>query len=158
MRGNSSCALDLDNTPVALRDLLGEEGDQLWSVFQVVAPYFLMAMAGTYLGIATAALREAVNHLGARQHRHSGASLAEVGVLQHRTGVLWAMVERTRRFVYHAATQGDAGAEDALPFILSSKAEVADRAVTMANESLTMLGGIGYPTRRSRGCCRRSSG
>ena len=144
MRGNSSRALALEGTPVALRELLGEEGDQLWYVFQVVAPYFLMAMAGTYLGIATAALREAVNHLGARQHTHSGASLAEVGVLQHRIGVLWAMVERTRRFVYHAATQGDAGAEDALPFILSSKAEVADCAVTMANESLTMLGGIGY--------------
>jgi len=144
MRGNSSCTLDLDGTPVALHDLLGEEGDQLWYMFQAVAPYFLMAMAGTYLGIASAALREAIHHLGARQHRHSGASLAEVGVLQHRTGVLWAMVERTRRFVYHAATQGDGGADDALPFILSAKAEVADCAVTMANESLTMLGGIGY--------------
>jgi hypothetical protein len=33
-------------------NLLGHEGDQIWYVFEVVAPYFLVAMAGTYLGIA----------------------------------------------------------------------------------------------------------
>jgi hypothetical protein len=33
-------------------NLLGEEGDQLWYMFEVVAPYFLIAMAGTYGGVA----------------------------------------------------------------------------------------------------------
>src|SRR4028119_461728 len=56
MRGNSSRGVRLDNVRVPKGNLLGEEGDQVWYVFEVVAPYFLMAMAGSYLGVAQSAL------------------------------------------------------------------------------------------------------
>lgn len=143
MRGNSSRALELD-VVLPRRDLLGEEGDQMWYIFNIVGPYFLVAMAGTYLGIATAALEEVVDHLGKRSHAHSGASLAQYPVVQHRVGQLWAAVERSRRLVYHAAAAGDEGAPDALPAIMACKAEVSDCAVGIANEALTLLGGIAY--------------
>jgi alkylation response protein AidB-like acyl-CoA dehydrogenase len=46
MRGNSSRAVKLNNLQVPLENLLGQEGDQIWYIFEVVAPYFLIAMAG----------------------------------------------------------------------------------------------------------------
>lgn len=144
MRGNSSRALQLDQVMVPRNDLLGEEGDQIWYVFQVVTPYFLMAMSGTYLGIASAALEIARNHLIKRHYSESGSNLAQVSVLQHRLGTLWAMLERTRRLAYHAATSFDAGNPDALPAVFSTKAEVAECAVNMVNEVMTLTGGIGY--------------
>lgn len=144
MRGNSSRRLDLHDVHVPRRDLLGEEGDQVWYVFNVIAPYFLVAMAGTYLGVAASALDEAREHLTRRRHATTGAPLAAHPVVQHRLGTLWAEVERTRRLVYHAAAAGDAGAADAMPALFSAKAEVADAAVHVANEALTLLGGIGY--------------
>ena len=75
MRGNESRLLELKDVVVARCDLLGEEGDQIWYVFNVVAPYFLMAMAGTYLGLASAALDEAREHMTKRRFSHSGLSL-----------------------------------------------------------------------------------
>lgn len=36
------------------------------------------------------------------------------------------------------------GADDALPSVRAAKAEVADCAVTLINESMTLCGGIGY--------------
>ncbi|WP_437905496.1 acyl-CoA dehydrogenase family protein [Sorangium sp. So ce327] len=144
MRGNASRPLDLDHVRVPRQDLLGEEGDQMWYAFHVVGPYFLVAMAATYLGVATAALREAITHVGERRYAHSGQGLAQSPVLQHRLGSLWAAVERTRRLVYHAAAAGDAAAPDALLSIFSAKAESGDCAVNVANEALTLLGGIGY--------------
>lgn len=143
MRGNSSRALEID-VVVPRRDLLGEEGDQMWYIFNIVGPYFLVAMAGTYLGIAAAALQEAIDHLGRRSHAHSGSSLAQYPVVQHRLGQLWAAVERSRRLVYHAAAAGDEGAPDSLAAIMACKAEVSDCAVSIANEALTLLGGIAY--------------
>lgn len=144
MRGNASCSLALQQVRVPRTHLLGQEGDQLWYVFEVVAPYFLMAMAGTYLGIATAALRESIAHLKARHHTHSGRRLAEQPILQHKLGCLWAEVERTRCLVYAAASLGDAGDAQALPAILASKAEVADCVVHVVNDVMTLMGGIAY--------------
>ena len=144
MRGNSSCALALDSVLVPSKNLLGEEGDHIWYVFQVVAPYFLMAMSGTYLGIASAALEEAREHLIHRQYSETGSGLAQLPVLQHRMGCLWGMLERTRRLTYHAAASFDAGDPDALPAVFTTKAEVAECAVNMVNEVMTLTGGIGY--------------
>jgi alkylation response protein AidB-like acyl-CoA dehydrogenase len=147
MRGNSSLAARLDDVRIGEDALLGAPGDQIWYVFEVVAPYFLTAMAGTYLGVAEAALGEATAHLKQRRHTHSGRSLAAEPVLQHRLGVLWAQLQATRRLVYWAAEEADAGGAEALPALAAAKAQVADCAVEVTNEAMTLVGGIGYRDR-----------
>lgn len=144
MRGNDSRAMTLDDVRVHRANLLGQEGDQIWYVFNVVAPYFLVAMAGTYLGVASAALEEARTHLSSRTYTHSGSTLGSQPLLQHRLGVLWGKVARTRAFVHYAAAAGDAGTSDALAALCSAKAEVAECAVDVVNEAMTLVGGKGY--------------
>lgn len=144
MRGNSSRAMRLETVTIPRNDLLGEEGDQIWYVFQVVAPYFLMAMSGVYLGIASAALEIARDHLIKRHYTESGSSLSQITVLQHRLGTLWGMLERTRRLAYHSAISFDCGNPDALPSVFATKAEVAECAVEMVNEVMTLTGGMAY--------------
>jgi alkylation response protein AidB-like acyl-CoA dehydrogenase len=144
MRGNSSRALELRDVPVPRQDLLGEEGDQIWYVFEVVAPFFLMAMAGTYLGVAASALDEATSHMGKRTYGHSGGRLGHVPVLQHRLGELWADVQRTRRLVYWAASEADEHGPEALAALCSAKAEVAGCVVRVVNDVMTLCGGSAY--------------
>lgn len=147
MRGNSSIGVTLDDVHLDADSLLGSPGDQIWYVFEVIAPYFLSSMAGTYLGVAQAALSEATQHLARRRHSHSGRSLAGESILQHRLGVLWAEVQATRQLVYWAADEADSGGPDALPALTAAKAQVADRAVEVVNEAMTLVGGIGYRDR-----------
>jgi alkylation response protein AidB-like acyl-CoA dehydrogenase len=147
MRGNSSLGAVLSDVPITEDALLGAPGDQIWYVFEVVAPSFLTAMAGTYLGVAQAALTEATEHLRSRRHAHTGRALGSEPVLQHRLGVLWAQVEATRRLVYWAAEEGDSAGPDALPALTAAKAQVADTAVTVTNEAMTLVGGMGYRDR-----------
>ncbi|MDX5421840.1 MAG: acyl-CoA/acyl-ACP dehydrogenase [Hymenobacteraceae bacterium] len=144
MRGNSSRSMALNQVKVPVQNLLGERGDQLWYVFQVVAPFFLTAMSGTYLGIAQAAFNEAKEHLVQRSYRHNGTTLSQHSLLQHRMGMLWAKIERTRRLIYHASLQADQGDASAILPILSAKAEVAHCAVDVVNEAMTLTGGIAY--------------
>lgn len=144
MRGNSSRSLELREVQVDDDALLGEPGDQIWYVFSVVAPYFLTAMAGTYLGVAAGAFEDARLHVSGRRYAHDGTRLAEQPVIQHRVGELWAVVERTRQLLLHAAALGDRGAAGALPALSSAKAEVAACAVEVVNEAMTLVGGIGY--------------
>ncbi|MFJ4873359.1 acyl-CoA dehydrogenase family protein [Streptomyces sp. NPDC088757] len=147
MRGNASRALDLPGVEIPERCLLGERGDEIWYVFNVVAPYFLMAMAGTYLGVAAAALEETRAHLLQRKRSRSNRHPSGHQVVQHRLGTMWARVERTRRLVYHAATEADTGGPEALLGLASAKAEVADAAEATVNDALTLVGGVGYGER-----------
>ncbi|MCA1596295.1 MAG: acyl-CoA/acyl-ACP dehydrogenase [Chloroflexi bacterium] len=144
MRGNQSRALRLNGARVPREALLGEQGDQIWYIFEVVAPYFLMAMSGAYLGIAAAALKSTTDHLASRQYTHSGERLAEVAVIQHRLGAMWIQVHRTRALVYQAAHMGDARDPEALVPILACKADVADMVESVTNEAMTLCGGAAY--------------
>jgi alkylation response protein AidB-like acyl-CoA dehydrogenase len=144
MKGNASRNVKITDLHLPASNLLGERGDQIWYVFEVVTPYFLMAMGGTYLGIATAALNEATEHLKNRTYSHSGSALSQQPVLQHRLGTLWAKVESVRQLLYSAAEKSDTGKADSLPSLLSAKAEISECAVNVVNEVMTLMGGIAY--------------
>jgi alkylation response protein AidB-like acyl-CoA dehydrogenase len=144
MRGNDSRNLAMRNVRVPREDMLGDPGDEIWYVFNVIAPYFLVAMSGTYLGVASAALDEARAHLATRRYTTGGGGPANAQVMQHRLGQLWAVVERSRRLVYHAAEEADAGGETALLALCAAKAEVAEAAERVTNDALTIGGGIAY--------------
>lgn len=144
MRGNASRTLTLTDVSLPSEALLGREGDQIWYVFFVITPFFLAAMSGTYLGLASAAVDEVRHHLGERSYAHSGQRLSEMTVLQHRLGTLWAKVEQTRRLAYYAGAEGDTQSTESLPALFSAKAEVADCAVAVVNEALTLKGGMAY--------------
>lgn len=143
MRGNSSRSMTLRSVKVPRYCLLGREGDQIWYIFNVITPFFLIAISATYLGIAASALEEARTHITQRRHVHTG-SLSQAPIVQHRIGVLWGMLERTRRLIYSAAASFDAGEPDALIPVMASKAELADAVVTIVNEAMTLTGGRGY--------------
>ena len=144
MRGNSSRGVELQQVELHDASLLGEEGDQIWYVFNVVAPYFLTAMSGSYLGVAAGALEDMRLHVTQRRYSHDGSRLAEQPIIQHRVGELWAIVERTRRLVYHAATVADEDDPAALAALTAAKAEVAECATDVVNGAMTLVGGIGY--------------
>lgn len=144
MRGNDARTVELRDVRVEPDDLLGRMGDEIWYVFNVIAPYFLAAMTGTYLGIASSAFQIARDHLRRRVHEHTGMSLATLPVLQHRLGSIWTVLTRTRQLVFHATASGDGRADDALPALLAAKAEVARATVDVVTECMTLVGGIGY--------------
>ncbi len=144
MRSNSSRTAELEGVRVPRTNLLGEPGDQLWYIFEVVAPSFLIAMAGTYIGLATGAVEIARRHVGTRRHTHSGETLGSNPVVAHRLGEMWIEQERARQFVLSAARLGDDGGDDALMSILGSKVVAADAAVRLTNEAMTLCGGAAY--------------
>lgn len=144
MRGNSARTLELRDVPIPRRDLLGEEGDEIWYVFNVIAPYFISAMAGTYIGVAAAALAEATSHVRQRRHAHTGSSLASQPLVQHRIAEMWAKVARTRALIHHAAMAAETGAPDALPLLCSAKAEVAACVAEVTDDAMSLMGGSAY--------------
>jgi len=144
MRGNSSRAVQLDQVRVSAANVLGVEGDQIWYVFEIVAPYFLVAMAGVYLGIARAALELTIGRLKARKHEHTGQSLQSIPVLADQVSAMWTAIARTRQLVHHAAHLGDAGSTDAPTALFAAKIDVAEMVVSVTNTAMMLGGGRAY--------------
>jgi alkylation response protein AidB-like acyl-CoA dehydrogenase len=144
MRGNSSRGVVLNQVRIPSDNLLGAEGDEIWYVFEVVAPYFIVAMSGVYLGIARAALQEAVAHLKSRQHSHTGETLSTVPVLAQQVADMWIQVERTRQLVHHAARLGDAEDPGAALAFFAAKADVAEMVTSVTQLAMMLSGGRGY--------------
>lgn len=144
MRSNSSRTVRLERSRIPTANLLGEKGDQLWYVFEVIAPYFLSAMSGTYLGIAEAAVEIAAEHLGSRRRSHTGELLGAHPTLAAELGAMWIRLEAARQLVLTAARRADAAAPDALTGILACKAAASSASVDLTKEAMTLMGGIGY--------------
>ena len=144
MRGNASRTMTVDHARLPREHLLGKEGDEVWYVFEVVAPYFLMAMSGVYLGIAAAAVDTITTGLVSRIHGHTGQSIAMEPVVQSRLAELWLRVQQARHQVYHAAQLADISDPGALPQLLASKIAAATAAVEVTNGALDLGGGRAY--------------
>jgi len=144
MRGNSSCAARLNNAAIPRANLLGATGDQIWYVFEIVTPYFLVAMAGVYIGIAQAALDLTIGRLQGRRHEHTGETLSTIAVLSDEVADMWTRTERARQLVHYAARLGDAGSPNAQAALFAAKLEVAGTAVAVTNAAMRLAGGRGY--------------
>ncbi len=136
--------MHLNNVRVDKSKILGAEGDQLWYVFNVMMPYLLVSLSGTFLGIAQAALDEARDYLLKRHYSHNGSRLSQNALLQHRLGCMWANVESARRMVYNAAIAADNMEAGALTAIFAAKAELARCVSTVTSEAMALCGGSGY--------------
>lgn len=144
LRGNSSRGLCLDGARIPEGNLLGEEGDEIWYFFQILAPHFLLAMAGTYAGIADAALTNARNHVRARTYSHSGESLARVSTIQEKVADLWTDLQKTRLLIYRAADLADMKDPGAMEAIMASKVSAGDTALRVTGEAMALCGGVAY--------------
>ncbi len=157
MRGNSSRGCELSNVYVPATDLLGADGDQLWYIFHVITPYFLVAMAGTYVGIAERALELAIGSVQDRRYSHLSRPISAESVLQHRLGTMWAVVARTRALLRCAAKAADRGDTDALPALCSAKAAAAECAVSVVRDALAVGGGRAYAANSEIGRLQRDA-
>jgi len=144
MRGNSSRNVRLNGVRVPQENLLGAEGDQIWYVFEVVAPYFVIAMSSVYLGIAHAALDLAIENVKTRRHVHTGDAIGDAPVLWHDIARAWTEIEATRQLVRSAARLADAGDPGAPLALFAAKAKVATMVNEVTETALILSGGRGY--------------
>jgi isovaleryl-CoA dehydrogenase len=144
MRSNSSRSVKLNDVHIPQKYLLGKEGDQNWYIFEVVAPYFLMAMAGTYIGVAEAAFEEALGVLQKRRHSHSGELVGASSQISSELAQMWIKLQAAQRLVYDSAIRADNNDPDALLGLLAAKAVASEAAVDIANDAMTLTGGSSY--------------
>lgn len=143
MRGNSSIAMELKGVEVTDADRIGDAGAGGDLVFGVVAPNFLVGLAAVNVGIASAALAAAADHVTKRSYA-DGSGLAEVQSIQHSLADMDMAVNTARLAVTEAARLGDAGDEGALVALMEAKVIATEAARAVTELALETCGGQAY--------------
>jgi isovaleryl-CoA dehydrogenase len=143
MAGNSSIAMTLNDVKVPRGNLVGAEGDGQSLVFDVVAPTFLIGLAGVNVGIAQAAFDTAVEHAKGRRYP-TGQSLAEIQSIQMSLADASIAIEGARRLVQEASRAADAGEEVALPLVMQAKIAATEASAAVTERAMRIGGGIAY--------------
>jgi isovaleryl-CoA dehydrogenase len=144
MTGNSSIQMVLDDVEVPAERLVGAEGAGQELVFNVVAPTFLIGLAGLNIGIAQAAIDDTVEHVKAR--KNAGGVLAELPTVQTAVADMALATELARALTITAAKAADAGDESALPLVMQAKIAATEAVITVTGQAMELCGGLGYST------------
>ena len=142
MAGNSSVAAQFDCL-VDDAARIGAAGEGAGLVFGTVAPFFLAGLAAVNVGIASAALAAAIEHVS-RPRYSDGGSLAEIQSIQHALADMEIATRSARLVVRDAAQLGDAGDGGALVALMTGKVGATEAAASVTQSALEVCGGQGY--------------
>ncbi|MGH2719958.1 MAG: acyl-CoA dehydrogenase family protein [Actinomycetota bacterium] len=142
MTGNSSIQMVLDDVELPANRLLGSEGAGQELVFNVVAPNFLLGLAGLNVGIAQAALDATIDHVKTR--KNAGGVLAELPTVQTQIADMSLATEQARALVLGAAKSADSGDEAALPLVMQAKIAATEAVISVTGQAMEASGGLGY--------------
>jgi isovaleryl-CoA dehydrogenase len=142
MTGNSSVQMVLDGVQIPADRAIGAEGAGQELVFNVVAPNFLIGLAGVNIGIAQAALDDTVEHVKTR--KNAGGVLAELPTVQTQIAEMTMATEKARALLLTAAKAADAGDAAALPLVMQAKIAATEAAIEVTGRAMEACGGLGY--------------
>jgi alkylation response protein AidB-like acyl-CoA dehydrogenase len=100
------------------------------------------AVGAQAVGVAQAALEEAVNYSKIRQQ--FGQPISSFQAVQHMLADMATQVEAARALVYHAAKVTDSGEKNISKLSAMSKLFASDTAMKVTIDAIQILGGYGY--------------
>lgn len=130
----------LDDVRVPLDSRVGEPGQAFPLVLQTLAT-FRVSVAGSAVGLAQAALDEAVRHTTGREQ--FGITLARLGPIPQMLGTCWTEVEQARLLTYAAATRAAADPLGALHWSSMAKVAATEAAGRVVDRCVQMMGRFG---------------
>jgi acyl-CoA dehydrogenase len=133
----------LDDVHVPLDHRVGLPGQAFPLVLQTLAT-FRVSVAGSAVGLAQAALDEAVAHTTSREQ--FGSTLARLGPMPQMLGTCWMEVEQARLLTYAAATRAAADPLGALDWSSMAKVAATEAAGRVVDRCVQMMGRFGVTT------------
>lgn len=153
LRGNGSRPVTAENAVVPRAAMLGADGTGLDVAMQLTLPWFLVLNAAFSVGLAEAAVREAIGHVTTARLEHLGQTLADQPLVRRDIGTMRLRTDAARALLTDTVTALEAGREDAGLRVLEVKAVAAETAIEVTDLAMKACGGAAF--RKDLGVERR---
>ncbi|MEE8371990.1 MAG: acyl-CoA dehydrogenase family protein [Sphingomonadales bacterium] len=129
--------VEFNNVSLAPDARLGPAGKGLGLVLSTLS-VFRVSVAGAAVGLAQAALEEAVRHT--RKRKQFGKPLAQLGPVAQMLADSWTEVEMARLLTYRAATMAQSDPSASLPHSSMAKLAASEMASRVVDRCVQMMG------------------
>src|SRR5207244_726431 len=149
LRGNSSAPMKF-KCAVDETSRLTEEGGGFKAMLEIVLPWFQIGSAAVSIGIAEAALANAIQHCTSARLEHMGGSLAAlVPEIRSRLARMQLAVDESRGYLDQTLTKIETQAPDAMLGVLGSKAVASENAILVTDTAMRVCGGAAFGSQLS---------
>lgn len=142
IRGSSTVELEFNNVEVPAENLIGEENKGFRVVMETLDSGRI-AIAAQALGIASAALDEAIEYI--KQRKQFGTRVADFQGIQFMLADMGTQLDAAKLLTYRAAEAWD-NHENAIRISSEAKLYASDAAMRITTDCLQLFGGYGYTT------------
>jgi alkylation response protein AidB-like acyl-CoA dehydrogenase len=144
LRGNSSAPMTF-NCMVGEDARLTPEGGGFKAMMEIVLPWFQVGSAAVSLGIAKAAVQDAIRHVSSARFEHLGETLAAaVPGVRARIARMQVTLDSGRGYVDQALGKIEKQSADAMLAVLGVKTAGAEAAVSVTDEAMRACGGAAF--------------
>ncbi|GAA1027952.1 acyl-CoA dehydrogenase family protein [Virgisporangium ochraceum] len=153
LRGNGSRPVRAENAVVGPTAMLGADGQGLDLAMQLTLPWFLVLNAAFSVGLAEAAVREAIGHVTGARLEHLGQRLVDQPLVRNDIGRMRLRTDAARAVLHDTVAAVESGREDAGLRVLEVKAIAAETAIEVTDLAMKTCGGAAF--RKDLGIERR---
>jgi alkylation response protein AidB-like acyl-CoA dehydrogenase len=144
LRGNGSVPVSAVRAQIPAVNLLGVDGGGFDLMMGVVLPFFNLMNASMSIGLMDACVNQTAAHLKSTRMEHLDTSLAENPVTRLHLARARVKADAAKALVDAAVTAVEAGAPDAMLYVLESKAVAGDSAIEVTDLCMRAAGGAAF--------------
>ena len=143
LRGNDSAPVRLD-VEVSDGARLGDEKAGFGLMMQVVLPWFSLGNSAVSLGLARAALEEAIAHATGSRLEHLDSTLADLPTIRAYLAKGWADLAAHEALLKETASRVESPDDGTVLAVLTAKAACNEAALRITDIAMRVAGGAGF--------------
>ena len=144
LRGNDSSPVVADNVKIPLSAMLGNDGDGLEAMFQIVLPIFCLCNAAGSVGYMQAAVDRTVAHATSTINEHTTYSLAELPTIRNYIARMKVLTDSTHCLLLDTVSAVESHRNNAILRVLESKAAAGEASTQVLDLSMRICGGAAF--------------
>jgi alkylation response protein AidB-like acyl-CoA dehydrogenase len=144
LRGNDSVPVSAEGATVPASAMLGEDGQGLNIMLEVVMPIFNLLSGASLVGMMESAVVRSAAHAAETRYEPSGSSLADLPTLRAYIARMRSATDMVRCLVMDTAAAMEGGRPDVMLRVLECKAMAGESAGTVLDTAMRVCGGAAY--------------
>ncbi len=144
LRGNDSGPLTAEDLYVPEASRLGEDGQGLSIMLEVVLPVFNLLSTACSVGLMAASTARTAAHASGVRFEHTGSALAELPTIRAYIARMQIATDMARCLMLDAAAAIEGGREDTMLRVLECKAAAGEAAAEVTELAMRVCGGAAF--------------
>ncbi len=144
LRGNDSGPLTAEDLFIPEANRLGEDGQGLSIMLEIVLPIFNLLSAACSVGLMEASTARTASHVSAVRFEHTNSALAELPTIRAFIARMRIATDMARCLLLDTAAAIEGGREDAMLRVLECKAAAGEAAAEITELAMRVCGGAAF--------------